>query len=730
MPHTYSVNIPNALILLVLFLFCAASVTSLPVTPAVSTSNDAADNNNSKGKQKQQTISQALQPPRQCRCLPSQPCWPSFETWAAFNATVGGRLISTHPIQRECHDPFYNKTQCDQIRKQYSNLNWRMDQPGGIQYANWETTIIAASNSNNSSKITGRNDSMPMQKHHKFVGCLAHERSMPCYQGAIPLYTVRATTTEDVQKTIRFAAQHNLKLVIKNTGHDLLGRSTAANALSLWTHALIGATMIDGFIPEGSPPCTQAVDKAIVLGSGVLWEDAYTAAAAQGRIIVGGVDSVGAAGGYCLGGGHSIISPHFGLCVDNVLEYKIVTADSELKVANEHQNQDLFWALRGGGPGFGVVVEAVYRTHPAPTKGIVIATAVILTFTKETRTAVLTALFAHHQQWSQAGWSGITMVEQTQITLWYGIPDATIDEMRASFEPFLEFVRWKIQGSSFFLSKPILSYVQYKHYDNLAAVMEALKPATRDAVAGTHRIVGSRLIPQALFEPNNNIDNNNSNNNNNNNSSSSGGGSNSSSSSSSSSSSDRKDNDKDGPRKLAEALADIHNDVQSCGGGLNPLEGLFGGPTAPTRGYLLALIAGRAVAALDNNNTTTTTNNATAATSAGTSVTPAWRKALVHALVILDWKPNDDGDKAYEQKKDIQRAMTSSIQRLAEVTPGSGAYLNEADPQEPDWQNSFWGRENYARLYAIKQLVDPQGLFSCWHCVGSEDWDDDLMCPK
>ncbi|KAG0380973.1 hypothetical protein BGX24_002193, partial [Mortierella sp. AD032] len=623
-------------------------------------------------------------------------------TWAAFNATVGGRLISTRPIQRECHDPYYNKTQCNQIRRQYSNLNWRMDQPGGIQYANWETTIITASNSNSISNINGRNDSRPMQKHHQFMGCMGIERGMPCYQGAIPLYTVQATTTEDVQETVRFAAQNNLKLVIKNTGHDFLGRSTAPNALSLWTHALTDATMVDGFIPEGSPPGTQAVNKAIVLGSGVLWRDAYVAAAAQGRIVVGGADSVGAAGGYCLGGGHSPLSPHFGLCVDNVLEYKIVTADSELKVANKYQNQDLFWALRGGGPGFGVVVEAIYRTHPAPTKGIVTATAVIFTFTKETRTAVLTALLAHQQQWSQAGWSGSARVEQTQITLGYGIPDGTVHEARASFEPFLELVRWKIQGSSFFLSKPILFNVQYKHHDNLAAVMEALKPVALD-VAGIHRIVGSRLIPQALFELNNN--------------------------SSSTSSSDRKDNDKNGPERLAEALADIHNDLQSCGGGLNLLEGLFGGPTAPARGYLLALIAGGAVAALDNNKTITT-SNATTATSTATSITPAWRKALVLAMIILDWKPNGDGDKAYEQKKDVQRAMTSSIQRLAEATPGSGAYLNEADPQEPDWQNSFWGRENYARLYAIKQQVDPQGLLSCWHCVGSEDWDDDLMCPQ
>lgn len=66
------------------------------------------------------------------------------------------------------------------------------------------------------------------------------------------------------------------------------------------------------------------------------------------------------------GGGHSILSPNFGLGIDRVVEFKVVTPDGQYRVANECQNEDLFWALRGGGGGtFGVVLETTQKVEPA-----------------------------------------------------------------------------------------------------------------------------------------------------------------------------------------------------------------------------------------------------------------------------------------------------------------------------------------------------------------------------
>ena len=72
-------------------------------------------------------------------------------------------------------------------------------------------------------------------------------------------------------------------------------------------------------------------------------------------VVVGGSSySVGAAGGWVLGGGHSSLSPQYGLGVDNVLQFEIVTPDGKVRTAHACVETDLFWALKGGGAGFGV----------------------------------------------------------------------------------------------------------------------------------------------------------------------------------------------------------------------------------------------------------------------------------------------------------------------------------------------------------------------------------------
>jgi hypothetical protein len=63
--------------------------------------------------------------------------------------------------------------------------------------------------------------------------------------------------------------------------------------------------------------------------------------------------------------------------------------------------------------------------------------------------------------------------------------------------------------------------------------------------------------------------------------------------------------------------------------------------------------------------------------------------------------------------------VTAAMNKIRSITPDAGAYVNEADYFEPDWQKTFWG-ENYARLLDIKHKYDPDGLFFCHHCVGGE----------
>jgi hypothetical protein len=90
--------------------------------------------------------------------------------------------------------------------------------------------------------------------------------------------------------------------------------------------------------------------------------------AAQG-IFTNGAEhgEVGVAGGWTQCGGHGPMTSAYGLGVDNVLEFQVVTADGQLKIANSVANPDLFWALRGGcGSTFGIVTQATIRAYPSP----------------------------------------------------------------------------------------------------------------------------------------------------------------------------------------------------------------------------------------------------------------------------------------------------------------------------------------------------------------------------
>ncbi|KAL1914344.1 uncharacterized protein VTP21DRAFT_8983 [Calcarisporiella thermophila] len=83
-------------------------------------------------------------------------------------------------------------------------------------------------------------------------------------------------------------------------------------------------------------------------------------------ILGGSFLTVGATGEFVQGGGHSALSPRYGLSVDNVVQFTALTADGKLRMANSRQNKELFWALReGGGETYGVVVTDTYKTHSA-----------------------------------------------------------------------------------------------------------------------------------------------------------------------------------------------------------------------------------------------------------------------------------------------------------------------------------------------------------------------------
>ena len=111
------------------------------------------------------------------------------------------------------------------------------------------------------------------------------------------------------------------------------------------------------------------------MGRGVRWLEAYQALQPHRRYVQGGgCTSVGVTG-FTLGGGFGSFSRRFGTAAGNLLQAEVVTASGDVVVANPHSHSELFWALRGGGFGLGVVTRLTMRIHePPPTLGAVAGT--------------------------------------------------------------------------------------------------------------------------------------------------------------------------------------------------------------------------------------------------------------------------------------------------------------------------------------------------------------------
>lgn len=125
-----------------------------------------------------------------------------------------------------------------------------------------------------------------------------------------------------------------------------MGRSSAPNSLSIWTHHMQSIeTHAHSFQPRG---CDVTIpSSAITVGAGVQMEDMFTYLDTLNQTIVGGSGRTVGVSGYVTGAGHSPLAPRYGLGADNVLQMEAVTPSGEIVTINECQHEDLFWAMRG-----------------------------------------------------------------------------------------------------------------------------------------------------------------------------------------------------------------------------------------------------------------------------------------------------------------------------------------------------------------------------------------------
>jgi len=176
-------------------------------------------------------------------------------------------------------------------------------------------------------------------------------RGFNLYYSQSPDVVVTPATTADVVEAVRFAAAHALPVRVQATGHG---------AHHLITDGLLVDTRL---LDEVS---VDATAKTATFGAGARWASIVAAAASKNLApITGSSANVGAVG-YLLGGGLGPLVRSHGVSSDYVRSVTLVTADGELVLASADSNPELFWALRGGKGGFGVVTEMTIRLVDIP----------------------------------------------------------------------------------------------------------------------------------------------------------------------------------------------------------------------------------------------------------------------------------------------------------------------------------------------------------------------------
>ena len=488
------------------------------------------------------------------------------------------------------------------------------------------------------------------------------------YDDRMAQYVVAAESTADVAAAVDFARENGLRLAVKGTGHDYLGRSRARGGLLIWTHRLRQVTAHESFTATGAPPGPDhrppAGVPALTVAAGARWLEAYRALEGSDRVVSGGgCNTVGAAGGYTMGGGFSSFSRLLGTAAGNVLEMEVVSADGSVLVVNDHQHPDLFWALRGGGGGtFGVVTKVTYRTHAALTAlGGVGAT--IRASSDRTYRALVAAVVdcmpglatEHWGEQVQFGPENTVEVTMTYVGL-------TDERARAVWQPLFDWVDRRPRDyvtDVFVASGPFEGYWDAAHWLDVFPDMIRLdersgREHARDFWWTSHEndvsqfvnSYHSRWLPLEVV--------------------------------------------RDRPGETTEAL---YQGSRHHPFGIHVNKGLAGAaPDAVTRDR-------------------------------ATSVNPAVFSALGLVICASLQRFRYPGVPGHEPDPAAAavgaRSVTQAMAAIRSVSPHSGSYVNECDFFEEDWQRSLWG-DHYPQLVEIKRRYDPDNAFNVHHGVGTE----------
>ena len=207
--------------------------------------------------------------------------------------------------------------------------------------------------------VPTRRDGGPRSTVPGFTGHLVtpgdpgYDDARAVWNGAVdrrPRYVARCVRPSDVTAALRFGRHRDLAISVRGGGHGVTG----------------AAVCDDGLVIDLTPMKAVTVDPAertATVQAGVLWAELDAATQAFGLATTGGTASGTGVSGLTLGGGIGWLMRRYGPTVDNLLAADVVTADGSHLTASEDEHPDLFWGLRGGGAGLGIVTSFSFRLH-------------------------------------------------------------------------------------------------------------------------------------------------------------------------------------------------------------------------------------------------------------------------------------------------------------------------------------------------------------------------------
>ncbi len=564
------------------------------------------------------------------RRRPSDPDWPSKAAWKRLNGDVGGNLIPVNfPLAGCTGAP--GSARCKSLFENLRNPYYIQGQPGLTETLGW----------------------------------------IDAWTTQPSVYAVAARNAGDIAAAVNFARENHLRLVVKGGGHSYQGTSDAPDSLLVWTRHMHDITLHRAFVPQGCR-YTQRPQRAVTMGAGTIWMQAYDAVTTKGGHYVqgGGCTTVGVAG-LIQSGGFGSFSKHFGLAAAGLLEAEVVTADGKVRIANACRNPDLFWALKGGGGGtFGIVSKVTLRLRQLPEFFGGVFFTVKATSDDAFRRLIRRFVAFYREQLFNDHWGEQAHVKpDNSLAISMVVQGMDEEQARKAWKPFLDWVArsphaYKLEALPVFLSVPARNFwdVEYMDKHHPGVFTRDPRPgASPNNVwwKGDGGQVGwfiwgmeSLWLPSSLLE-------------------------------------------EDSQERLSRALFASSRQWEVE---LHFNKGLAGAPS------------GAVAAARD------------------TATNPAVLTAFALAISANGQRPAYPGIPGHEPDlaagRKSARRIDHCMNELRALVPKVGSYVSESNFFERDWQHSYWG-SHYPRLTSIKKKYDPNGLFFVHNGVGSERWSAD-----